>query len=37
MILAGYLKPGCEKFALCITARVRTLSKVGKKVNSRSF
>jgi hypothetical protein len=31
MVLAGFLKPGCEKFTLCLTARVRTLSKEGKK------
>jgi hypothetical protein len=37
MILVGFLKPGCEKFALCLTARVQTLSKEGKKMNSRSF
>ena len=32
MILAGYLKPGCEKFALCWTTRVWTLSKARKKM-----
>jgi hypothetical protein len=31
MILAGCLKPGCEKFVLCCIARVRTLSKEWKK------
>jgi hypothetical protein len=34
MVLAGCIKPGCEKFALCLTVRVQTLSKEGKKMNS---
>jgi hypothetical protein len=34
MILVGCLKAGCEKFALYLTARVRTLSKEGKNMNS---
>jgi hypothetical protein len=32
MILVSCIKLGYEKFTLCLTVRVRTLSKEGKKI-----